>query len=376
MEYTRDVVDHPGKFLREKLEAKGWTQDELAAVTGYSRQTINGVIAGKNRITPEMAVTLGAAFGNEPAEWLRWDSEHQLSLVSADPDAVALRAGLYQMAPIHDMQKRGWIRETKAADELRLELERFYGQPLSGAVTFNLSTLKSNPLEDLNPAEKAWCFRARQMAERCAHVAVFDASRLAAAEKKLRQLAAYPKEIERLAEMLAYYGIRFAVIEPLPGAKIDGAAFWIGDSPAIAISARWDRIDAFWFTVMHEFMHIKHGDAVSFDVDLVEDAGDHGIAIRTSDDDAERRANADAADALVPAGELESFIKRSSPRYSATRIVQFANRIKMHPGIIVGQLQHRRELRYSTHRDFLVKVRRIITDAALTDGWGHSVSAV
>ena len=162
------------------------------------------------------------------------------------------------------------------------------------------------------------------------------------------------------------------VVEPLQGAKIDGAAFWIGDSPVIAVSARWDRIDAFWFTVMHEFMHIKNRDVYSVDVNLVSD-GDTGIAIATFDDEAEQRANAHAADVLVPKAELESFIKRTSPLYAAPRIVQFAHRIKMHPGIIVGQLQHRGELRYSSHRTFLSKIRRYVVETALTDGWGHSI---
>ncbi len=47
----------------------------------------------------------------------------------------------------------------------------------------------------------------------------------------------------------------------------------------------------------------------------------------------------------------------------------------VHPGIVVGQLQHasRGELKYSQHRDMLAKVRDIVTTTALTDGWGHSL---
>jgi HTH-type transcriptional regulator/antitoxin HigA len=364
--------NHPGKMLRQMLDAKGWGGDELAEVTGFARTHLSSVMSGKMGISPDMAVALAAAFGNTPAEWLRWNAEHQLSLVSVDPAEVEARAAFYDLAPIRDMQKRGWIKETRDFAELDAELTRFFGGSIREGVTFPVATLKSDPLTALNPAEKAWCFRARQGAVRSAHVAEFDPERLEAAQKKLRQLAAYPKEIERLPETLAYYGIRFVIVELIPEAKMDGAAFWIGDSPAIAISARWDRIDAIWFTIMHEFMHIKNGDAYSFDANLVRDS-DHGIAIATSDDAAEQRANEQASDALVPAGELDSFIKRQSPRYAAERIIQFANRIKMHPGVIVGQLQHRRELKYSAHRDFLVKVRNIVAGVSLTDGWGQTI---
>jgi HTH-type transcriptional regulator / antitoxin HigA len=365
--------DHPGKMLRQLLDERGWTGDELADVTGFARTHLSNVMSGKVGVSPDMAVALAGAFGNAPSDWLRWNAEYQLSLVSTDLIAVEKRAKLYKLAPIRDMQKRGWIRETKSVEDLEAELTRFFGSPIDDGVAFPIATLRSDPLTDLIPSEQAWCFQARRRAEALVHVAPFDDGRLDAAERKLRQLAAYPKEIERLSEILAYYGIRFVVVEPLPGAKIDGAAFWIDGSPCIAVSARWDRIDAFWFTVMHEFMHIKNRDARSVDVNLIQE-GDNGIAIRVSVDESEQRASTQAADALVPISELESFIKRTSPLYSTQRIVQFAHRIKMHPGIIVGQLQHRGELRYSSHRDFLVKIRKYLVETALTDGWGQSPS--
>jgi HTH-type transcriptional regulator/antitoxin HigA len=367
--------EHPGKILRRMLDAKQLNQDELAEIVGCARQTISGIISGKSGITAEMAVSLAAAFGNRPSDWLKWDAEYQLSLVGSDTKAVTRRARLFELAPIRDMQKRGWIKETTDLDKLEAEVERFYGGPLRSGIAFSVSTRRSNPFDDLTPADKAWCFRARQLSEALPLPAEFSRERLEAAEKKLRQLAAYSKEIQRLPQMLAYYGIRFVIVEPLPGAKIDGAAFWHNDHPIIAVSARWDRIDAFWFTVIHEFMHIKNGDEASVDVNLLRES-DSGIVVSVSDEEAERRANEQAAELLVPQAELDSFIKRVSPLYAATRIIQFAHRIRIHPGIIVGQLQHRGELRYSAHRDLLVKVRSMVTETALTDGWGFSPTGI
>lgn len=361
------MAGHPGRFLKEMLAEKGWTMDELAVITGTSRQNLSLIVMGKRGVTPEMAVILAAAFGNTPAEWLKWEAEHQLSLVAADPNAVGKKARLYEVAPIREMQKRGWIKETTDLIELEAELTRFFGSSPDEGVVFPVATSRTVTLDTLTATEKAWCFRARQLAARVP-VAVFDPSRLPAAERKLRQLAAFPKEAKRLPQMLAYYGIRFVVVEPLSGAKIDGATFWVEDNPAIAVSLRWDRIDSFWFTVMHEFAHIKNNDTFSIDVNLIrEDKGYITVALAT--DDAERRANEQAAASLVPPSELESFISRLSPLYPAERIIQFAHKVQMHPGIIVGQLQHRNEIGYSAHRDFLVKVRAVVTETALTDGW-------
>ena len=77
---------------------------------------------------------------------------------------------------------------------------------------------------------------------------------------------------------------------------------------------------------------------------------------------------------LVPQKDLKAFIRKSKPDFKASEISQFADSIGVHPGIVVGQLQYRGEIAYRAHRSMLVKVRDIVTDAALTDGWGRSAA--
>jgi len=196
----------------------------------------------------------------------------------------------------------------------------------------------------------------------------FDPAHLPRLRHELRALAAYPKETRHLPRTLGKYGIRFVVIEPLASGKLDGATLWLDPkSPVVAISGRHDRIDNFWHTVFHEIVHIERGDALVVD-DTVE-AGTPRLPL----DIAEDQANRGAAEILVPQDELESFIRRSAPLYSRPLLVQFAHRVRMHPGIIVGQLQHREEVGFGAFRDFLVKIRSIVTATALTDGWGHTL---
>lgn len=360
---------HPGKHLRRLLDEKGWTQDDLAAITGRRRQTISDMISGRSgTVTLEMARVLAAAFGNTPQEWLRWDSAYRLSVAESDMSDVEQRAKLYDSIPIRDMQRRGWIKLTTDAKELEVELTRFFGQnPLHEGVVLSVAARRLVVSSELNQAEVAWCYRAKQIAS-SVMVEPFSPSNLPKAEKKLRALAAYPKESRRVSRVLGEFGIRFVIVEPLPGSKIDGAAIWIGDEPVIALSIKDDRIDGFWFTLMHEFSHIRNGDA-SADNNLID--GVNGIVVKLVEQDAERIANEQAANSLVPTMEMNSFIRRVGPFYSRERIIQFANRMQIHPGIIVGQLQHRGEIGYSASRDFLVKVRDTVTSTALTDGWNQ-----
>ncbi|MFZ0320007.1 MAG: HigA family addiction module antitoxin [Candidatus Sulfotelmatobacter sp.] len=364
---------HPGKILKQKLGEKGWSQGELAAILGVGRQTVYLILAGKTSISKEMAVKLSAAFGNPAAEWLKWDSLYKLAVSETDASGVGKMARLYGVAPVRDMQRRGWLNLTVDPVELENELKRFFGVvSLDADIAFPVATKRTMTLSNLNPAEKAWCFRARQLAQSMI-VAPFQSDRLAALGKKLRRLAAYPKEARHLARLLSEYGIRFVVIEPLPGVKIDGAAFWIDDNePAIALSLRHDRIDGFWFTVMHEYAHIRAGDAISVDTDLVDEM--KGISVALVEDEAERLANDRAADALVPKTELWSFISRVGPYYSRERVIQFAHTMKIHPGIVVGQLQYRKELGYSALRELLPKIRDAVIGTALTDGWNQVIA--
>lgn len=366
------TAKHPGKILKEKLDERGWTQEELALVTGRHRGTISNIVAGKTGISADMAMTLAAVFGDDPADWLRWDALYELSRVEDDSDAIKRMADLYAAFPIRDMQKRGWIKDVSRLADLEQEIERFIGGPIKDGIAFPVAARRTVTLANLNAAEKAWVFRARQMAS-VLPVGGFDPKRLPALEKRLRQLAAFPKEVVKLPQLLATFGVRFVVVELLPNAKVDGAAFWIDGEPVIAVSVRYDRIDNFWFTVMHEFSHIKHNDAYSVD-DLTGNDPDGTISVLLAEDDVEKRANEEAADILVPKAEMDSFINRLSPLYPEHRVVQFAIRMKMHPGIVVGQLQRRSELGWKAHRQFLVKVRSLITQTALTDGWGQSMA--
>jgi HTH-type transcriptional regulator / antitoxin HigA len=362
-----------GHKLKRMMQVKQWTQDELAAVTGMHRQSVHNLLVGKTAVSLEAAVRLAAAFGNEASEWLAWDNAYRLTINDTDISQVEKTARLYEIAPVREMQRRGWIKITTETQDLEVELTTFFGaNPLHNAIELPIAARRSSLNGDPTQPEVVWCFRALQLAKQML-VGPVDRSRLNAAAQQLRTLAAFPKEARKVAAILADVGIRFVVIEPLAGKKMDGATLWLDqDSPVIALSIKDDRIDGFWFTLMHEFAHVCNGDS-SVDVDIVEQL--KGIAtIDVAQDDVELIANQQAADSLIRTSDLQSFIRRVGPFYSRDRIVQFANRQKIHPGIIVGQLQHREEIGYSALREFLVKVRESVTSTALTDGWNHMIS--
>jgi HTH-type transcriptional regulator/antitoxin HigA len=82
----------PGDHIREELEARRWTQGDLAAVLGRPLPAINEMINGKERITAETAKALALAFGTSAEVWLNLETAYRLSLAKDADPKIARRA--------------------------------------------------------------------------------------------------------------------------------------------------------------------------------------------------------------------------------------------------------------------------------------------
>lgn len=83
----------------------------------------------------------------------------------------------------------------------------------------------------------------------------------------------------------------------------------------------------------------------------------------------ERAANMAAADFCVPSKTMNSFIGRKAPAFSERDILGVAATLRVHPGLVAGQLRHRTG-RYDRFANHLVKIRSIVATGAVVDGWG------
>lgn len=357
----------PGEFIREELETRGWTQGDLSQIMDRPLRLINELVAGKKQITPETARGLSRAFGDgDPLYWMNLDAAYRLRQLEPDEDeSVDRRAKLYSLFPVRELMKRKWIEPSKNLDVIEHRVCRF----------FRIGDLDERPVfahaaravqyDERTALQWAWLYRAKELAEGT-HSSPYSERKLREALARLRLLLVAPEEIRQVPRILAEAGVRFVIVEFLPGAKIDGATFWLTDTPVIALSIRFDRVNNFWFVLRHEIEHVLNRDgAVTVDVELTE---------RLQRKDAlppeEIHANAAAAEFLIPGSELDSFITRVRPLYSEQRILLFAKRIGVHPGLVVGQLQFRDEIPYTHFHKHLVKIREIVTQTAVTDGWG------
>lgn len=379
IERTPAEVFSPGELIKDEIEARGWSQIELAEVLGRPGRLVSELIAGKRAITPETAKGLGEAFGTGAQFWMNMESSYQLSKVKEDSsNAVSRRAKLYAMAPVKEMTKRLWIQPTDNIDVLEKSVCSFLGKRSMDAPMppmAHAARKSSSYEEELSTPEAAWLCRVKQLAQ-AMEVKAFSELTFTSTVSELKHMLRDAESVRQVPGMLADAGVRFLIVETLPATKIDGVCIWLdADSPVIALSLRFDRIDAFWHTLLHECAHVKHKDGLAgdvfVDVDLVGENSTPSSAKRPT----EARADEFASTFSIPKVELDSFISRVRPLFSKTRIQGLAAKLNVHPGLVVGQLQHRRMIPYSHSREMLARVRHIITESALTDGFGSILSS-
>ena len=358
---------HPGEIIKEEIEARKWTHEDLADVMGCSRHTVLRLIKGATGVTAETAIALAKAFGTSAQLWMNLQTSFELSQAAKEDRDIERRAKLYNKVPLRDIKKRGWIDDIDGTDQLEsavLDLLRI--KHIDETPAFLVAAKKSTSYSSNTPEQIAWFARAHQIAG-AAPASKYVESKLEECIEQLRGLAAYPEDVRHVPKLLADFGIRLLLIDRLPKSKVDGVAFWInkGASPVIAMSLRFDRIDNFWHNILHEIVHIKYHDESPIDVNVFCEDEDSDLP------DIEKRANSEACNYLIPTEKLESFIKRHGRLIYESDVVRQATARGVHPGILVGQLHWRKALDWKFQNKMKVKIRDEIVGVAITDGWGH-----
>lgn len=357
----------PGEFLRDELEERGWSQTEFAEIIGREPRVVNEIVLAKRAITPETAIELGAALGTSAQLWLNLESAYQLSkALPRDANRIAREAALRGRFPVREMMKRGWIPQSKDTYEIERSVLSFFE---IASVNENIQfehAARMNRTNDLSQLQLAWLFRVRQLAK-ALQVPKYSEQKLRKAASSLEFLMTEPEEVRRIPKILSEAGVRLVIVEPIPGSKIDGVCFWINnnDSPVIGLSLKGDQIDKLWFNLWHEIEHVLRGDGK--DSPIVDD-----FDAPASQAECEQAANAAAANYCVPLREMNDFVNRLSPMFSEKSLIGFARLTKRHPGIVAGQLQKRLD-RWDLFKKHQVKIRHIIIQTALTDGYGQNM---
>lgn len=241
--------------------------------------------------------------------------------------------------PVVEMLKRGWfsgfegsLSEAKErAEELIAPLIFPNGIDKEGIPCLLRRSIRSDSEMD-EYALTAWCARVLDRARR-ETVPPYKPGTVT--KKFCRELVhlSYLDDGPLLAqEFLNRSGIHFVTEKHLPRTHLDGAAFWAStDRPVVALTLRYDRLDNFWFTLCHELAHVS--------LHLEKDSGNAFVDDLKAEgsNDMERKADAFAADVLVPADKWTK--SNLSISWSAQSVRTFADGLRIHPAIVAGRIR-------------------------------------
>ncbi len=374
MELKYENYRTPGQLISAALESKGWTKRVLAIVIGMDETGINKIVSDKRPIHAELAILLEELFDIPAERFLELQKSYDLAVarIAFRPDPQrATRAQLFEGLPVAEMIKRRWLDVENLRDIPKVEkaISKFFDVDSIEQIEILPHAAKKTMVSDATtPAQLAWLYRVKKIASEMI-VKKYSNFGIRRAIEQLKTLTSAAEEARKVPRILAESGIRFVIVESLQSAKIDGVCFWLDEnSPVIGMSMRYDRIDNFWFVLRHELEHVlhQHGKSmITIDTEL------EGDCAGTGDDvvEEERIANLAASEFCAPKKTIDSFIARKSPVFSERDILGVAATLRVHPGLVAGQLRYRTG-KYDLFTNHLVKIRSIVSPSAVVDGWG------
>lgn len=320
----------PVAAIEFRMEQAGLSRRDLIPLIGSSARVAE-VLAGKRAITMAMARALHQHLGI-PADVL-------LREPSASPAVID-----FLKFPLKELAKRDWIRDIPdlkgSAEELVRELMGRAGVH-EAALT---ASYRKNDQQRINAktdeyALKAWCWQVMAEARARSPASPYEPGTVT--PDFLRQVARLSPDEDgpkRARSFLAEHGIALEVVKHLPRTHLDGAALRLADGrPVIGLTLRYDRIDNFWFTLLHELAHVGlHLDGGE-DTLFIDD-----LALRHEQGSQKHPKEAQADDwaraALIPQSDWDD--SRAWERPTAMAVLGLAHRAGVHAAVVAGRIRH------------------------------------
>jgi HTH-type transcriptional regulator/antitoxin HigA len=320
----------PIAAIKFRMEQAKLTRRDLEPYIGSSGK-VSEVLSGKQPLTLKMIRALHKHLGI-PAAVLVGDSETRL-----DEDSLAENCEKY---PIKEMSDKHWFDgfgDTSGRCEEALRwLVRRAGVPPGKVAAYCRKNDEARHNSKMDRfAFQGWCLRVLATAGEEPNRVPYEPGSVT--DELLRQIATLSvlSNGPRVAkDVLAQLGIRLVIVEHLRRTYLDGAALLLnGQSPVVALTLRHDRIDSFWHSLLHELVHVKNDLNPSHEI-LYDD-----LTLPSAGSEIERRADREAAEALVPEGLLPAS-SNDVERLDTESLLTIARRARVHPAIVAGRVRH------------------------------------
>ena len=327
----------PISAIKFRMEQAGLRPRDLVPIIG-SRAKVSEVLSGKRAITMPMARALHKHLGI-PADVLLRESVGTMDDPLADID--------WNRFPVKSMANFGWIPgepdPAGHAEQIMRDLFVRAGEPdVVGAALYRKNGITRTNAKMDPYAFRAWCWQVLARANEDRPKSAYERGTVTLDFLTNIARLSWSEGGPRLAkELLAKRGISLVIERQLPKTYLDGVALRLGDGrPVIGLTLRHDRIDSFWFCLLHELAHVgRHMDNGRGEA-FVDDITLRGLEGRR-EDPREVQADEWAEEALIPRTVWEASAVRDRPNAMAT--MNLANALHVHPAIIAGKVRYERQ---------------------------------
>ncbi len=317
----------PLEAIKFRMREQGLKQRDLIPFIG-SKSRVSEVLSGKRALTVPMIRALHEGLGIPAQIFIRKHPRQDNRIKEID----------WEKFPIKEIIKRGWVKVS--SNDLKWEVEsvlRSFFDPLGGldfVPVLCRRTLVERSGKSMD-RYALWAWTARILTKaKSMQLCSYNHEKISTHFlKEVAQLSVSEKGPIEARNYLAEHGIALVIEPHLPRTHLDGAAMLSTDgTPVIGLTIRHDRIDNFWFNLLHELAHIyKH-------LKSSDEAFIDNLDSTPGKDPREREADLLAAEVLIP-----RILWRRSNAYrqrSPEAIQELALSLNIHPAIIAGRIRH------------------------------------
>lgn len=340
MNYSDIMAFHPGYYVAEIVEDMGITQDEFAKRLGTTGKTLSKLINGQISLSNDLAKKLSAMLGSSVEFWLNLQTAFEEKVIEIEHQKeLDEQAVLVSMIDYSYFEKVAHLPAANSVSEKAANLcqylvvsdLRILAQPDFLA---NFRTGISSVKEKNIVNAQAWLQTAINFAKQI-KTEPFNAEKLKSYLPEIRNMTLQDPAVflPRLRSIFSECGVAFVLLPHLKNSGINGVVKWVAqDRVVLAMNDRRTYADTFWFSLFHEIKHVLQQKTKSVFVST------GSQEMRVLDVRLETEADDFAQNYLIPAKDYRRFAPNKYT--SDSQIVAFAQSIGIHPGVVVGRLQH------------------------------------
>lgn len=331
------LIIHPGVTIKEILEERKISQEELAIRTGYSAKHISEIISGKKNISSKFANSLEYALNINTQFWINlqgiYDKEilelQKLNNINNDELNI-----LNDLKEITNFCKKNEIIENSENNSLTImNLRKFLNVNNLTAIPnlpFQQTAFRGSKKNKINIyVLYAWQKLCEYYTQNIKIEKSFDPQKLKQQINEIKKTMFLEIEemVKKLKQIFANCGIAFEIVKHFTGAPVQGFIQKNNNKIILCLTLRKSYSDIFWFTLFHEIHHL-----------LNNDYEDKYIDYTFIDSLTEKKADEFAKNCLINDQDYCQFKEKGDYSYEA--IKKFANTQNVLPGIIIGRIQN------------------------------------